>query len=105
MGTPVLIVCDVRASGVTGDVEDSYLMGVEHRPSGGVTVLWTDLPDQAMVFDDAAAAAAFCRGGPLEVFVVYTVPASGHPSPSPVPPAPPAEPINLMDEIRAMGWL
>jgi len=78
--------CDVRASGITGDVADSYLARVGRRPNGGVSVLWTDEPDQAMVFDDAAAAAEFCRDSALEMFVVSFVPASGPPSPAPASP-------------------
>ena len=86
-----MIMCDTRASGITADLADSYFVRVEPRPSGGVTVLWTDLPDQAMVFDDAAAAAAFCRDSPLEMFVVSFVPVPGQPSPAPAPPTPPVE--------------
>ena len=71
--------CDTRASGITADLNDSYFVRLEPRPSGGVTVLWTDLPDQAMVFDDAAAAAEFCRDSPLEMFVVSFVPVSPPP--------------------------
>ena len=101
-----MIVCDVRASGITGEVDDSYLAGVELRPHGGALVNWTDLPDQAMVFEDTAAAAEFCRDSPLEMFVVYFVPVAD-PSPAapraPVPP--PAEPVNLADEMRAMGLM
>jgi len=67
--------CDVRASGITGDVADSYLVRVEPRANGGAHVLWTDEPDQAMVFGDAAAAAEFCRDSPLDMFVVSFVPA------------------------------
>ena len=74
-----MIMCDTRASGITADLADSYFVRVEPRPSGGVTVLWTDLPDQAMVFDDAAAAAEFCRDSPLEIFVVSFVPVSPPP--------------------------
>ncbi len=99
-----MIMCDVRASGITGDVADSYLMRVEHRLTGGVSVIWTDEPDQAMVFDDAAAAAAFCRDSPLEMFVVSFVPVSKPPSPAPTPP-PRSEPLSLADELRAMGLM
>jgi len=81
-----MIMCDTRASGITAELADSYFVRVEHRPSGGVTVLWTDEPDQAMVFGDAAAAAEFCRDSPLEMFVVSFVPVSGVPSPAPAPP-------------------
>jgi hypothetical protein len=95
--------CDTEASGITGVVNDSYLDRIERRPGGGVTVLWTDLPDRAMVFSDAAAAAEFCRDSPLEMFVVSFVPVASPSSPSVAPPE--AEPINLVDEMRAMGWM
>ena len=101
MDRRVLIMCDVLASGIPGEVEDSYLMEVEFRPGGGASVVWTDLPDQAMVFADAAAAAEFCRDSPLEMFVVSFVPVPG----ARLAPAPPAEPIDLMASIRAMGWI
>lgn len=107
MDTRVTIMCDVAASGIRGEVEDSYLMGVELRPAGGAMVTWTDLPDQAMVFDDASAAAEFCRDSPLEMFVVYFAPAPGGAPPAPPrlrPPDPPSKPISLADELRAMGW-
>lgn len=81
-----MIMCDVRASGITGDVADSYLVRVEPRANGGAHVLWTDEPDQAMVFDDADAAAEFCRDSPLEMFVVPFVPVSGPTSTAPAPP-------------------
>ena len=68
-------------------------------------MLWTDEPDQAMVFDDAAAAAEFCRDSPLEMFVVSFVPAPGLPAPAPSAPPAPAEPVNLADEMRAMGLM
>ena len=74
-----MIMCDTRASGITADLADSYFVRVEPRESGGATVLWTDLPDQARVFKDAAAAAEFCRDSPLEMFVVSFVPVSGAP--------------------------
>ncbi len=54
-----------------------------------------------MVFDDAAAAEEFCRDSPLEMFVVAFVPAPGRPAPAP----PPAEPVSLADELRAMGLM
>jgi hypothetical protein len=99
--------CDTEASGITGVVNDSYLDRIERRPGGGVTVIWTDLPDRAMVFSDAAAAAEFCRDSPLEMFVVSFVPVSAPPAaaaPALRPaPAPPAEPVSLADEMRAMG--
>jgi hypothetical protein len=101
-----MIMCDVRASGITGEVDDSYLMDVEYRPTGGVSVVWTDLPDQAMVFDDAAAAAEFYRDSPLEMFVVSFVPVTSPPSvPAGLPEPPPAEPISLAAELRAMGLM
>ena len=81
-----MIMCDVAASGITGEVTDSYLVRVEPRANGGAHVLWSDEPDQAMIFDDAAAAAAFCRDGPLEMFVVSFVPVSSPPSPAAAPP-------------------
>jgi len=99
-----MIMCDVRASGITGDVADSYLVGVEPLPNGGAHVLWSDEPDQAMVFDDAAAAAEFCRDSPLEMFVVSFVSLAPAPPPRPAPP-PPAEPIDLVAELRAMGMM
>ena len=74
MDKRVIIMCDVRASGITSEVADSYFVRVEPRPNGGALVVWTDLPEQAMVFDDAAAAAEFCRDSPLEMFVVSFVP-------------------------------
>jgi len=101
-----MIMCDTRASGITADLADSYLVRVEPRPNGGAHVLWTDEPDRAMVFDDAAAATEFCRDSPLEMFVVSFVPVAGPPSPPPRPPVPPqAEPVNLADELRAMGLM
>jgi hypothetical protein len=108
MDRRVLIMCDVRASGITGEVADSYLMRVDPRPNGGAHVLWTDLPDQAMVFEDAAAAEGFCRDSPLEMFVVSFVPVPAtvpQPSARPAPPPPPAEPVSLADELRAMGLM
>lgn len=101
-----MIMCDTRASGITADLADSYFVRVEPRLSGGVTVLWTDLPDQARVFDDAAAAAEFCRDSPLEMFAVSFVPVAGPPAPRPrQPEPPPAEPVSLADELRVMGWM
>lgn len=106
MGRRVLIMCDTEASGITGVVNDSYLDRIEQRPSGGVSVIWTDLPDQAMVFSDAAAAAEFCQDSPLEMFVVRFVPMADPAPPLSAPrEEPPAAPINLADELRAMGWL
>jgi hypothetical protein len=99
-----MIMCDTRASGITADLADSYLVSVEPRANGGAHVLWTDEPGRAMVFDDAAAAAEFCRTGPLTLFVVSLVPVTDSPVPPP-PPTPPAEPVNLADEMRAMGLM
>ena len=103
-----MILCDTRASGITADLADSYLVSVEPQPNGGAHVLWTDEPDQAMVFDDTATAAEFCRDSPLEMFVVSFVPVTDDPSGVPAPLAPPpdpAEPVNLADELRAMGLM
>ena len=86
MDRRVMIMCDTRASGITADLADSYLVSVEPRANGGTHVLWTDEPDQAMVFDDVGSAAEFCRDSPLEMFVVSFVPASGTPAPAPPPP-------------------
>ena len=83
-----MIMCDTRASGITADLNDSYFVRIESRPNGGTLVHWTDLPDQAMVFDDATAAVEFCRDSPLEMFVVSFVPASGAPVVSAPPPGP-----------------
>ena len=82
MDKRVVIMCDVRASGITGEVDDSYFVRVERRVSGGTTVVWSDLPEQAMVFDDAAVAEEFCRDSPLEMFAVSFVPVSGPPPPA-----------------------
>jgi hypothetical protein len=71
--------CDTAASGITAELNDSYLERIEPRASGGVLVLWTDLPDQAMVFADAAAAEEFCRDSPLEMFAVSFVPVPAPP--------------------------
>lgn len=111
--------CDTEASGITGVINDSYLDRIEQRPSGGTTVLWTDLPDQAMVFADATEAEEFCRDSPLEMFVVSFVPVTGTGAGSGVDPgstpasrsrltvtsATPAEPVNLAAELRAMGLM
>ena len=114
-----MIMCDTRASGITAELATRTWSGVEPRPNGGAHVHWTDEPDQAMVFDDAAAAAEFCRDSPLELFVVSFVPVS---PPRPVEseadflkrlhrmvtegeakraPVTPAE----ADELRAMGLM
>jgi hypothetical protein len=107
MDRRVLIMCDTRASGITADLNDSYFVRIERRPDGGTTVLWTDLPDQARVFEDAAAAEEFCREGPLEMFVVSFVPAPGRHAPAPAlgPPPRPAESeadfLKRLSRIRA----
>jgi hypothetical protein len=100
MDRRVMIMCDVRASGITGEVDDSYFVRVEPRANGGATVLWSDLADQAMVFDDAAAAAEFCRDSPLELFVVSFVPVSG-----PLLPAPAAPPVPVESEADFLARL
>jgi len=100
-----MIMCDTRASGITADLNDSYFVRVEPRPNGGALVLWTDLPDQARVFDDAVAAAEFCRDSPLEMFMVSFVPVASPSPPLSRPPAPPAEPFDLAAELRAMGMM
>ncbi len=101
-----MIMCDTRASGITADLNDSYFVRIELRPNGGALVLWTDLPDEARVFDDASAAAEFCRDSALEMFVVSFVPVADSPDPAPLrPEPPPAEPVNLADEMRAMGLM
>ena len=106
MDRRVMIMCDTRASGITADLADSYFVRVEPRPNGGALVLWTDLPDQARVFDDAASAAEFCRDSPLEMFVVSFVPvASPSPPPAHRPERCPAEPVDLAAELRAMGLM
>jgi hypothetical protein len=107
MASRVMIMCDTRASGITADLNDSYFVRIESRPNGGALVLWTDLPDQARVFEDAAAAEEFCRDSPLEMFVVSFVPVTDPPALAPLPPSPPpaAEPVNLADELRAMGLM
>jgi hypothetical protein len=81
-----MIMCDTAASGITAELNDSYLERIEPRANGGVLVLWTDLPERAMVFADAAAAEEFCRDSPLEMFVVSFVPVSGALSPAAAPP-------------------
>jgi hypothetical protein len=106
MDRRVMIMCDTRASGITADLNDSYFVRIEPRPNGGAVVHWTDLPDEARVFDDAAMAEEFCRDTPLEMFVVLFVPvASPPPSLAAPPEAPPAEPVSLADEMRAMGLM
>ena len=101
-----MIMCDTHASGITADLADSYLVRVEPRPNGGALVLWTDLPDQARVFDDAASSAEFCRDRPLEMFVVSFVPvASPSPPPAHRPESSLAEPVDLAAELRAMGLM
>jgi hypothetical protein len=133
MDSRVMILCDHRASGITADLNDSYFVGIEPRPNGGALVQWTDLPEQAMVFADAAAAAEFCRDSPLEMFVFSFVPMAGPYRPVPASPPGPVEseadflerlnriatgadprpvkaeacphqePVSLADEFRKMG--
>lgn len=74
-----MIMCDIAASGITAELNDSYLERVELRANGGAHVHWTDEPERAMVFGDAAAAAEFCRDSPLEMFVVSFVPVPAPP--------------------------
>lgn len=99
MDRRVLIMCDTEASGIAGVVNDSYLDRIERRPSGGVTVMWTDLPDQAMVFEDAAAAERFCRDSPLELFAVSFVPVPGSP---PSPPRPVESEADFLKRLHRM---
>jgi hypothetical protein len=119
MDRRVMIMCDTRASGITADLNDSYFDRIEHRPSGGFTVLWTDLPEQARVFADASAAAEFCRDSPLEMFVVSFVPVAGPSEPeadflkrlsrirreAEARHASPAPGGSEADELRAMGLM
>jgi hypothetical protein len=106
MGSRVLIVCEGFAADFYGHaVPGSYFASVEKRPSGGVTVVWTDDPDEAKVFDDMAAAEAFARQDPLTLFEVSFARASGSDQPPAAAPAAPAEPVNLADEMRAMGLM
>ena len=84
-----MIMCDTRASGITADLADSYLVRSSRGQTAALIVLWTDKPDQAMVFDDAAAAAEFCRDSPLEMFVVSFVPVTDDPAVATAPPAAP----------------
>ena len=95
--------CDQEASGIpNARQDDSYFIGMEFRAAGGVTVNWSDVPDHAVIFGDAAAAEAFRRASALQHFAVSFVPLSELPSaptsPTPIPvlppavaPAPPAE--------------
>ena len=106
MGSRVLIVCEGFAADFFGHaVPSSYFVRVEERPSGGVTVLWTDDPDEAAVFDDIASAEAFSPQDPLSLFEVSFAPAPGSDRPPPAAPAPPSEPVSLADELRHMGLL
>jgi hypothetical protein len=103
----VMIVCDGFAADFSGEaVPGSYLVSVEPRANGGALVLWSDEPDQAMVFDDLASASEFSRDGPLALFRVSFAPVAGPPATGPRPPEPPpAEPVNLAAELRAMGLI
>jgi hypothetical protein len=107
MDRRVMIMCDTRASGITADLNDSYFVRIEPRTNGGALVHWTDLPGEARVFDDAAAAEEFCRDSLLEMFVVSFVPVADPATLAPLPPVPPpaAEPVSLAEELRAMGLM
>ena len=91
---------DARASGLRRD-GDAYFTGIEQSPSDGTIVDWSDEPDRAVVFEDAAAAERFYLDSPLKLFAAVSyVPLSELPnpptSPSPVPtltPAPAAAPV------------
>ena len=105
MSSGVLIVFEGLAEDFLGQaVPGSYFARVEERPSGGITVVWSDLPDEAMVFDDLASAEAFSRQEPLTLFEVSfaSAPASAQ---APTAPATPPDPISLADEMRAMGLM
>lgn len=103
MSRPVVIMCDARASGLRRD-GDAYFIGIERSPADGTIVDWSDEPDRAVVFEDAAAAERFYLDSPLKLFAAVSyVPLSELPqpptSPSPVPvlrsdvgPAPAAAP-------------
>jgi hypothetical protein len=110
MGSGVVIVCEGFAADFIGHaVPGSYFARVEERPSGGITVHWTDIPDEAAVFEDIAAAVAFSRQEPLTLFGVSFAPAPGSaeaPDGAPAPAAAPApEPVDLAAELRTMGLM
>jgi hypothetical protein len=109
MDERVRIVCDGLAGGITGGaVPGSYLMSAELKEDGGAYVVWTDLPEQGIIFDDRAAASAFCREHQLTdlfdvsfALVVSLVPPWRPQSPAPAP----AGPVSLAGEMRAMGLM
>ena len=102
----VLIVCEGFAADFFGHaVPSSYFVRVEERPSGGVTVLWTDNPDEAAVFDDTASAEAFSPRIRSRCLRCRSHQAPGSDRPPPAAPAPPSEPVSLADELRHMGLL
>ena len=104
MDSGVLIVFEGFAADFIGHgVPGSYFARLENRP-GGVTVLWTDDPDEAAVFDDTAAAEVFSRQEPLTLFEVSFARVPGS-APAPPPPAPAAAPMDLAAELREMGML
>lgn len=106
MGSGVVIVCEGVAAEFWGHaVPGSYFVRLEERPDGGVTVVWTDLPGEAAVFDDLAAAEAFSRREPLTLFEVSFAQVSGSAQAPAAAPVPAPEPVNLADELRAMGLM
>ena len=106
MDGSVLIVCEGFAADFYGSaVPGSYFVGLEERPGGGVTVLWTDDPEDAAVFDGIASAEAFARQDPLTLFEVSFARVSGSDQPPAAAPASGAEPTSLADEMRAMGLM
>ena len=75
MGSGVVIVCEGFAADFIGHaVPGSYFVRLEDRPGGGITVHWTDIPDEAAVFEDIASAEAFSRQDPLTLFEVSFAP-------------------------------
>jgi len=106
MGSGVLIVCEGFAADFFGHaVPGCYFARVEKRPSGGVTVVWTDDPDEAAVFDDIASAEEFGRQEPLTLFELSFARVPGSAEAPEAAPAAAAEPVSLADEMRAMGLM
>ena len=104
MGSGVVIVCEGFAADFIGHaVPGSYFVRLEDRPGGGITVHWTDIPDEAAVFEDIASAEAFSRQDPLTLFEVSFAPAPGSGRAPVAVPAP--EPLDLAAELRAMGLM